>query len=384
MRIGISAAYRMHGGGLVHLRNLLKAWTRTGITKKHSIILFTRPENLAALQLAPESGIEIQLAGGRIFNLLGKLIWEQVMFPRLLAQIKPDVVFCPGNIVPLLSPVPTVVAYRNAAPFCSSVTLRATGASNWLAYKALGVLMRLSARAARRVIFISHSFKSLFVKRFGFHPERGDVIYHGRDGLSEERPDRSLLDQLGIISPYILCVAHLQPYKNLPALIEGYAVAQQTLQRCGLRLVLAGKPATERYGRRLAAQIRQRGLDGWVRLVGNLPHRDVASLLAHCQFLVFQSTCENCPTALIEALEAGVPVVCSDASVMPEIAGDNALYYDPFDSRDIARALTRLAEDRALRAELGEKARRHALKFPTWAEVGQMTMHTLERAVKGP
>lgn len=383
MRIGISAAYRMHGGGLVHLRNLLKAWTRMGITRKHSIILFTRPENLPALQLVPGGGLEIRPTGSRFFNVLGKLVWEQVMFPRLLAQIRPDVVFCPGNIVPLRSPVPTVVAYRNAAPFCSSVTLRATGPSEWLAYKAQGALMRLSADAARRAIFISHYFKDLFVERFGFPPERCDVIYHGRDGLSEEQPDRSLLDRLGVVSPYILCVSHLQSYKNIPALIEGYAVAQQTLQRCGLRLALAGKPVSESYARRLNALIHKQGLDRWIILTGNLPHPAVATLLAHCHFLVFQSTCENCPTALIEAMAAGVPIACSNASVMPEIAGDSVLYFDPFDPADIARALTRMADEVSLRRDLGQKAKQRALKFPTWDEVGQMTLSSLERALHG-
>lgn len=66
---------------------------------------------------------------------------------------------------------------------------------------------------------------------------------------------------------------------------------------------------------------------------------------------------------------------------MPEIAGDAALYFDPFDPEDIAQALKHLAENGTLRAELRQKALQQSLKFPTWDEVGQMTLHSLRRAV---
>ena len=68
---------------------------------------------------------------------------------------------------------------------------------------------------------------------------------------------------------------------------------------------------------------------------------------------------------------------------MPEIASACVLYYDPFDSRDIARALTSLAEDAHLRREPSLKARQQALKFPKWDEVGQLTLRSLERALNG-
>jgi glycosyltransferase involved in cell wall biosynthesis len=381
MHIAINASYRMHGGGHTHLRHLLDTWCKTGVDQAHTISLFTRAENVCALQAALSRHINIRAVGKRPMTLAAKLTWEQLVFPRILARSSLDVLLCPGGMVPLRSPIPTVVTFHNAGPFCPSTTVSSMGPYDWLWLKVLGVLMRRSALSARRVIFISRYFKDLFVRRFRFPAERGDVIYHGRDALRVEPPEPTLLRQLGVRAPYLLCVSHLYPYKNLPALIEGYALARHTLQAKGLQLALVGKARHESYHRRLQELIRQRALDDWVVLTGGVEHQSVGPLLAGCDFFVFQSTCENCPTTLIEALAAGLPIACSSAGVMPEIAGDAALYFDPFDPEDIAQALTRLAENGTLRAELRQKALQQALKFPTWDEVGQMTLHSLRRAV---
>ena len=102
--------------------------------------------------------------------------------------------------------------------------------------------------------------------------------------------------------------------------------------------------------------------------------------MRRCELFVFQSTCENCPNTLIEALAAGLPIACSSSGVMPEIAGQAAVYYDPFAPRDIARALREVVSRPQLAAELRERARAQSLKFPTWQEVGRRTFDTLRRA----
>jgi glycosyltransferase involved in cell wall biosynthesis len=383
MHIAINAAYRLHGGGLTHLRQLLGAWSKLGVDHEHTVSLFTRMENVAALQEALSQRIKIHPVGRRSMTLAVKMAWEHVVLPRILARAQPDVLLCPGSMAPLRSAVPTVVAFRNAGPFCPSITLRSTGAHDWLWLKVLGVLMRHAAHAARRVIFISHYFKDLFVRRFGFPTERGDVIYHGRDALAVEPPDPAWLRQLGIQPPYALSVSHLYPYKNLPALIEGYALARRPLQARGIRLAVAGQARHPSYQRRLQQLIQRDALEPWVALTGGVPHQAIGPLLAGCEFFVFQSTCENCPTTLIEALAAGVPIACSNIGVMPEIAGDAALYFDPFAPGDVAHALTRMAEDAGLRDDLRHKALQQAQKFPTWKEVGQLTLRSLQRAVSG-
>ncbi len=380
MRITINVPYRLRGGGLVHLRHLLGAWARTGIDRDHAVSLITRADNVGILGESLSDRIELHVVGRHFFSTLVRVGWEQAALPWMVRRQNPDVLFCPGNLIPLWSPVPTVVVLQNAAPFCASTRLDSMGVSTWAWFKLLGAFMRASAEKASRVIFLSHYLREQFVKRFKFPGERGDVVYHGRDGLQIEKPDHRFSGKLGFGSPYILSVSHLYPYKNIPALIQGYFLSRRSLQGQGLKLVLVGKAAARAHLAQISSMIRQYCLEDWVLLAGDVPYPAIGELLAGCEWFVFQSTCENCPNTLIEALSAGVPITCSNASVMPEIAGDAALYFDPFDATDIARALTRMAEEPLLRADLRMRSLREVRRFPTWDEAGQMTLKSLEYA----
>jgi glycosyltransferase involved in cell wall biosynthesis len=380
MHIAISAAYRMHGGGLVHLRNILESWARMGVDRDHKISLFLRDDSIPILTDSISERIEVHTVGGRLFKLAGKLAWEQSPLVSILKKSRPDVLFCPGNIVPLRCPVPVVSVFHNIGPFCATVTPRSVGAYEWLWFKALGLVMRLSARAATRVIFPSRYFRDLFVERFGLSPDQSDVIYHGGDELKSEPRDAVLLEQLGIRTPYLLSVSHLYPYKNFPALIRGFALAKETLGDREIQLVLVGSARDDSYFRQLQRLVHELGMDDSVLMTGAVPHESVGALLAGCHGFVFQSTCENCPMSLIEALAADVPIACSNVGVMPEIAGDAAAYFDPYDPGDISNTLARVINDAPLRDTLRKKALEQARIFPTWDEVGEMTLRSLERA----
>ena len=105
--------------------------------------------------------------------------------------------------------------------------------------------------------------------------------------------------------------------------------------------------------------------------------QDVPALYKGSLFLVFPSLCENCPRVLIEAMSLGVPIVCSNISVMPEICGDAALYFDPYDIDDIARKIIEVATDDELRCKLRQTALEQSKRFPTWKEVAHDTLQVL-------
>ena len=382
MRIAIDATFRMHGGGMIHLRQLLKAWHSLRLEREHTLVLFTRADS--ADQLGPlNDGIELVTLPGSEINAGVRLLWQQFRLPGLLRQAGSDVLFCPGNVSPFRSSIPVVVALQNAAPFCASVTLRSTGLSKWLWFKALGWMMRWSARRADRVVFISQYFRDFFVRCYGFPSDHADVIPHGYDSFAGTTVDPLLLERMGIRRPFILSVSHLYRYKNLPALIEGYALARQALQARDLRLVIVGKAVDPGFYKEMRRQVDALGLQDWIVFPGPVPHPVVATLIRECEFFVFQSTCENFSIALLEALAAGVPVASSNAGVMPEIGGDAPLYFDPFHPQGIAEVLARVAGDPELRREMGRKALQQATRFPTWEQVATMTLQSLQRAAGG-
>lgn len=384
MHVALNATYRLQGGGLTHLRRLLAAWSADDVRQANQVTVLVRHSNLVLLRDVLGDWAQVNVVDvEHPFNAPGKLLWEQIVLPRLLRRTGADVLFCPGNMVPLRSPVPSVVLFQNAGPFCASMGPTSMGAYAWLWFRALGAMMRRSARAAHQSIFVSRYLRDLFVERFGLPPSRTEVIYHGTgpDGAAgEAKGPASSTRAAAFAGPYILFLSHLYPYKRVEDLILAVGLARDELAALGLKLVIAGEPRGAGYYAGLLRLVRKQKLDSLVLFAGGLSHEDALAAIRHCHFFVFQSTCENCPISLIEALEAGVPICSSNAGVMPEIAGAGALYFNPIDPASIAHCLSQLARDAALRQRLAAQARQEAARFPTWREVGLRTLATLERA----
>ena len=379
MRIGIDATYRLHGGGSLHLRELLRAWKALGTSECHEIVVFTRQDAAQAISSWADDRVKIRPILRNGAGMTGRLLWEQAVLPSVCVKLNLDVLFCPGNIAPLYSRIPVVVMLQNAAPFCPSITWRSEGLSRWLKFRCRRVMMSWAARRAAKCIFISRWFREVFEQRGYVVPAGNPVIYLGREKGCGGSGDHALVKRLRSTRG-ILCVSHLYPYKNISALVEAYALQRNVLEPSGLKLYIVGGSVSRREDRRIKAAIARNRLEGCVELTGPVPQEAVAQLMANAEFFVFQSTCENCPSTLIEALAAGVPIACSEVGVMPEIASDAAAFFDPFDPAAIGRALKALATDADLRASLRKKAIARSSEFPTWTEVAQATLNVLEEA----
>jgi glycosyltransferase involved in cell wall biosynthesis len=381
MRIGINALFFASGGSLTRLTTLLGEWNTLGVLDENEIIVFSGPgsrDNLTQrLGSDVAQKLEFVLLANRDRHLLSRMYLEQFRLPAEARKRAIDVLFCAGNIVPLFSKSHRVVEFQNAAPFCDSVTRRSVGLKPWLRFKLLGLTMRLSARSADRVIFISEFFRDLFVKRFHFPAAKGVVIY--RAGVDEKNSGDPLTEErLGIRRPYCLSLAGINPYKHLIEVVEAFAKAREHSVDGPMQLVIAGRddnfPA---YTEQVRRRVGELGLTNDVVFTAEIAHAEGQQLIAGCSVFLFSSSCENCPTALIEALSAGVPIACSNVGVMPEIAGNAVKYFDPLDPKSIAAALIALFTDRELRDTLRSRGRERARHFPDGAAVARATLEAL-------
>lgn len=179
--------------------------------------------------------------------------------------------------------------------------------------------------------------------------------------------------------PYVASVSHLQGFRNIVELIEGFVLANEgAMPR--RQLLIAGVEQLPGYLARIRAAIDRLRAHDDVKLLGAIPQAGIRPFVEGCEVFAFSSTCENCPTSLIEAMSCGVAIACSNVGVMPEIARDAVLYFDPYSPADIARVLRRLFDEPELRRELGERSRIEARRFPTPAEVARETMKVLLEA----
>ena len=369
-------------------------WKRTG-TENYSL-------NLIRHLLALESGHRYRLYFNRLptiepcgaivapcaatvalFPLTADLELRVMPFPRLwthlrlsweMARQPPDVLFVPAHVLPLVHPHPSVVTVHDLG------YLYYPRAHRLLDRLYLDLSTRYNARAASRIIAISQATKDDLVQHYGTEPDKITVIHSGCDETMQPVEDEAIVERVkaryGIPGDYVLHVGTLQPRKNLGRLLEAYALARKQAKRgetpC---LVIAGSKGW--LYDQIFQKVKRLGLEAEVIFPGYVSQDDLPALLSGARLFVFPSLYEGFGLPVLEAMACGTPVLCSNVSSLPEVAGDAALLVDPLDVKSMAEAMNRLLQDEGLRSQLVERGYRRVRQF-SWERCARETLAVLE------
>jgi glycosyltransferase involved in cell wall biosynthesis len=235
-------------------------------------------------------------------------------------------------------------------------------------------------RRAEGTIFLSRAGREDVLSRSSVKPRDERVIPHGVDPgfgrMDAVQARAEVARRFGLDAPYVLYASHLYRYKRVESLIEAMAVAGPALR--ARSLAIAGAPYDAAYAAELAVRVRDRGVEGRVKFLGSVDYAALSVLHAGADALAFLSVCENCPNLVLEALNAGGPLVLANRPILSELAGEAALYVDPERPQDVAAAFERLLTDAGLRDDLRERARARARSF-SWDDAAAGTLAFLER-----
>ena len=341
--------------------------------------------------LALESGHRYRLYFNRrpvaeLFPRTADLELRVMPFPRLwthlrlsweMARQPPDVLFVPAHVLPLVHPRSSVVTVHDLG------YLTYPGAHRFLDGLYLDLSTRHNARAASRVIAISQATKDDLVQQCGIEPDKITVVYFGWDETMQPVEDEATIEKVkaryGIRGDYVLHVGTLQPRKNLGRLLEAYAMVRKQAKRgetpC---LVMAGRKGW--LCDQIFQQVERLGLESEVVLPGYVPQDDLPALLSGARLFVFPSLYEGFGLPVLEAMACGTPVLCSNVSSLPEVAGDAALLVDPLDVKSMAEAMNRLLQDEGLRSQLVERGYRQVRQF-SWERCARETLAVLEASI---
>ncbi len=234
------------------------------------------------------------------------------------------------------------------------------------------------ARRADRVITLSRSSAEDIVDRLGVARERIDVVAlaaGGSDRVSPT-PERELRAQLGLgEGPVVLTVAAKKVHKNLARLLRAMLAVVERWPSAVL--VMPGNPTP--YEQELRALAAELSLEANVVFPPYVSAPDLEGLYALASCFVFASLHEGFGIPILEAMRRGVPVACSRASALPEVAGEAARYFDPWEVGDIAAAILEILEDRALARHLSAAGVAREAQF-TWEQTARGTLASYERA----
>lgn len=222
------------------------------------------------------------------------------------------------------------------------------------------------------VITVSQYAKRSIIQFFPEAEEKLHVIPEAADSCFIPLPKQktaACLKEHHIEKNYILYVGGFSPRKNLKALILAFYLLQKT-EPSDILLVLPGKRGKEND--EAEQLIEALGIKDKVLFPGYLTSTELCCFYNGASVMVYPSICEGFGLPPLEAMACGTPVIAARSSSLPEVLGDAALYFDPFNSADLANQLHRLLRSEALRKMLSQKGLMHAQKY-RWEETARQT-----------
>lgn len=300
-----------------------------------------------------------------------RVIWEQCQQPGVLRRIEAELAHGPVFVGPLAAPCPVVLTIHDLSFIRFPALFRP---SNRLY---LAVSARLSARRARRLIAVSSHAATEAVCLLGVPRKQIDVVHNGVDPsfrpLSAQEV-AAFRTTRGLPERHLLHIGTLEPRKNLVRLVEAFGRVRDS----DMCLVLVGGRGW--LYRELFAKVEDLQLGSKVCFVGYVPDEELPLFYNAAHSLVYPSLYEGFGLPVLEALACGTPVLTSNRSSLPEIAGDAALLVDPCSVDDIAAGMQRLMKDEALRQELRERGLARARQF-SWQRTAQETAQVYQRTL---
>lgn len=300
-------------------------------------------------------------------------VWFEWMLPRVLHQHKADVFLSPDGYLSLSTDVPSLPVIHDLNFLHNPHDLPEHHA------KYLNRNFPRFAQKATRIATVSEFSRQDIAASYNIALDLIDVVFNG---VSERF--RPLSQQEQVLTrakwtqdvPYLIFVGAMHPRKNIARMLQGYDLFRSTTGS-PLKLVMVG--SRQHWTADMEHAMEQMHFRDDVVFAGRVSENDLSSLLGSAFANLYVSTFEGFGIPIIEAFQAGVPVITSNSTSMPEVAGDAALLADPFSIDSIAQGITSIWSDTALREQLMANGRRRASEF-TWQRTSDLLWQSLMTA----
>lgn len=304
------------------------------------------------------------------YEYLARALWDQTVFRRIVQQYKPDVVFFPiqdGMLYPPCKQIVTVhdlhyLHFDKALSECNREI-------HPLRKRIYSLKIPHILKYSSAIVAVSDATRREIVDEFGIDPGKIHVVYNGYDErrfriIDDPQPR---LNQLGFdAGRYLLCVASILRHKNIVRLVHAFAALKTDLQ-----LVIAGVCKDFSYLEEIRIAARECGLNELrFRNLEYVSDEDLPFLYSGARVFVLPSLHEGFGVPIIEAMACGTPVITSNCSSMPEVAGDAAILVDPYSVESISAAMLEALNNPA-RAEELKKAGLERVKQFSWSTSAQ-------------
>ena len=329
-----------------------------------NLVLFTTKSN-------QESFTDIAAAKRVVCNISGRnrylrILYQQLWLPRFAQKLGVSLMFYPGYLAPLRSRIPSIVTIHDCQfadiPQLMPVLQR-------LLY---WVVVPAAARRCDAILTDTHFSKRRICEVTGVTAEKIHVCPAAPRTPKFapcNSPRKYVQSRFGVTVPYLLSVGSGSPHKNIAKLVESFE-RYKRMRSSDCILVLAG-PKQQKFEQRYP----------FVREVGFVSDSELDALYLASSGFVLASLYEGFGLPVLEAMQHGVPVACSNLASLPEIAGEAAILFNPHSIEEMAEAIGVLLEDKAGRAQLIEKGYSNVERF-SWPKCAAATSRTVNLVLR--
>jgi glycosyltransferase involved in cell wall biosynthesis len=350
-------ARKLHDFGIgTYIRNLLRQLARLDHDTEY--VLLCRQMDLdVGGQLGPNFRTVLEPSPNYSLR-------EQLHVPWVLRRERPDVYHAPHYVLPAGVRCRSVVTIHDCIHLMFPQYLPSK-----LAHVYAKGSMWSAARKANRILTVSEASKRDILRFFDVRPDKVAVIYNAIDERFLAPADAERMDlvkqRYQLDHPFVLYVGNIKPHKNIERLIDAFGRARSRGCPDDVKLVIIGDEISKYPG--LRQSVHKHKLDKHVRFLGFQPMETLAAFYRLARAFVFPSLYEGFGLPPLEAMACGTPVVTSNVSSLPEVAGDAALLVDPYDAEAIAAGICQALTDEPLRTELIARGYERARSF-SWAQ----------------
>lgn len=310
--------------------------------------------------------------------LIPQAVWDQFLFPHLAVpmatnKFKADAIHYTNNIVSYWGKTPAVVTIHDMTPFILPETF-----IHWHGVY-LRSCFRFAVNKAAKIITVSENSKADICRILKVNEEKIVVIPNAAmlENTDDDAGTINLQEKFGITRPFLLYVGAVHPRKNVGRLIEAYAQLK-TSKGIPHQLVIAGALRWQ-ADKSIQTEALKKVKDDIV-FTGRVNDNELISLYQNCDLFVYPSLYEGFGLPVLEAMSQGAPVVTSNVSSLPEVAGDAAILINPEDTNDLAQGIWNILSNQELADQLREKGKKQANQF-SWEYTAKKVLEVLESVV---
>ena len=310
----------------------------------------------------------------KLKSKLAKALYQQFNIYSLLKKNKIDILFAP-------SPLAAPFFYKNKVVVIHDCAYDRFREFENLFSRIYFKLMFYGAKwFSKKVITVSEFSKKELIELYKINPDKIEVIYEGVPEMEKvnEKEIQNILKKFRINKPYFFYIGNWRPRKNLPGLIKAFRLFLKETNEDFL-LIIGGRKDYRFLN--LEEEIKKNQLTGKVILTDTLTRKEVTALYKKAKALTFPSFYEGFGLPILEAQSLGIPVLTSNTSSLPEVAGKGALYVNPYKIEDIAEGMKKISFDQRLREDLIKKGYENIKRF-SWEKSAKQLLNIFRSVIQ--